>query len=171
LKKKYGFWNKMVLSGGGRTVMAILFALIGMMALVVAVRAASATREFVRTAARAEGVVTALNAGGSHPEIQFVDDSGKEFSYPQGGLIFGFRPGDKVPVLYVPDNPAGTATICAIGPVRFTTVIAGSLATIFILTGAAILRGDWIHISEGPRNAYDKTTKRLDFRHIRLERR
>lgn len=129
----------MVVTGAGRAFMAILFGLISVIAFLVALRAAAATRDFVRTAARAEGVVTVLNAGGSHPEIQFIDAAGRQVSYPQGGLIFGFRPGDKVQVLYAPDNPAGTATICAMGAIWFTTIIAGSLAAIFVMAGAAIL--------------------------------
>jgi len=81
-------------------------------------------------------------AGGSHPEIRFNHPAANQFSYPQDGLIFGFRPADNVQLPISRASPAGTATICAIGEFWFTSINAGSRAAIFILAGAAILRGD-----------------------------
>ncbi|HUB08214.1 MAG TPA: DUF3592 domain-containing protein [Myxococcales bacterium] len=73
----------------------------GLVALVTGLSQAA----FVSRAATAHGVVTRLDAGGSHPEIAF-EVGGRRFEYPQGGLIFGYRPGDAVAVLYDPANPA-----------------------------------------------------------------
>lgn len=60
---------------------------------------------FVSNAATARGVVVKLNAGGSHPQIKFTTAEGKEIEYAQGGLIFGYKPGDEVDVFYERQNP------------------------------------------------------------------
>jgi hypothetical protein len=49
--------------------------------------------------------VAKLNAAGSHPEIVFTAFSGQQVHYPQGGLVWGWRVGDTVPVRYDPANP------------------------------------------------------------------
>jgi hypothetical protein len=79
--------------------------------IAVAVHVGSSTREFVQHAAHAPGVVTTLNAGGSHPDIEFTTASGKKVRYPQGGFIGGYKPGDRVRVLYDPADPIATASI------------------------------------------------------------
>ena len=63
------------------------------------------TYHFIQTASSAPGQVTQLRAGGSHPEIEFLSVEGKTISYPQNGLIFGYRVGDRVSVLYDPQRP------------------------------------------------------------------
>ena len=80
-------------------------------------------RSFVRGATVADGVVARLNAGGSHPEIEFDTASGQKISYPQGGFIFGYRPGDKVRVLYDRDAPAQTARVDAFGALWFVPLL------------------------------------------------
>ncbi|MCL4662501.1 DUF3592 domain-containing protein [Burkholderia multivorans] len=53
-----------------------------------------------------------LNAGGYHPEIEFVTKSGEHFSYPQGGiLIAAMKVGQDVEVRYLPEQPIPTATV------------------------------------------------------------
>jgi hypothetical protein len=91
------------------------FALIGLTLLVAAVLMARSTVRFTRTAARASGIVIALNAGGSHPEVQFTSKDGQRVRYPQGGMISGYRAGDRVTVLYDPRQPTSTACINAPG--------------------------------------------------------
>lgn len=66
---------------------------------------------FLAQAQRAQGTVSALNAGGSHPQIDFTDATGKVTSYPESGLIFGYAVGDQVGVLYRPEAPAASAII------------------------------------------------------------
>ncbi|WP_241151993.1 DUF3592 domain-containing protein, partial [Pseudomonas viridiflava] len=66
---------------------------------------------FLADAQRAEGHVSALNSGGSHPQIEFTDATGRVISYPESGLIFGYEAGDSVTVRYRPENPSGTAII------------------------------------------------------------
>ncbi len=99
-----------------------LFIVLGIGLLVSAIPVALSTRAFVRKAERAPGVVVSLNAGGSHPEIEFLAKSGQKIRYPQGGLIFGYKPGDKVLVLYDESDPAKTARVNAIGSIWAATL-------------------------------------------------
>jgi hypothetical protein len=61
--------------------------------------------KFISTASSAQGVVVRLNAGGSHPQVKFTTKEGREISYPQNGLVFGYKSGDKVKVMYNSQHP------------------------------------------------------------------
>ncbi len=63
------------------------------------------TYRFVSRATTAQGMVTALDAGGSHPKIKFSDAKGEDIEYSQNGLIFGYQVGDQPTVLYDARNP------------------------------------------------------------------
>jgi hypothetical protein len=112
------------------------FAMIAIALLVAAGYAAAIRLAFIRSAATAEGTVVELNAGGSHPQIEFTTAAGEHVSYPQGGFIFGYKPGDRVPVRYLPSDPRGTASIDAAGALWF---VAALLATLGLLFAAAAL--------------------------------
>lgn len=58
-----------------------------------------------------------MNAGGSHPQIEFVTKAGDRISYAQGGMIYGAKVGDKVTVLYRPEEPSRAPTIDRFGAV------------------------------------------------------
>jgi len=119
---------------------SILVIAAGAVLLMIAAHSAWGSFGFLRGAARANGTVTALNAGGSHPQIAFQTASGETISYPQGGLIFGVKPGDAVTVLYSADNPKQTATIDTVGALWFTTILTGGLGAIFLLAGTLAAR-------------------------------
>jgi len=110
---------------------------VGIVLLVTAGILAARTRAFVRTASAAPGVVEGLNAGGSHPQIGFKTPAGARVSYPQGGLISGYRPGQPVRVLYDPANPDGTARVDAFGALWFDVLILSTLGLIFSIIGLA----------------------------------
>jgi hypothetical protein len=78
------------------------------------------TRNFIIHAKTGNGEVVALNAGGSHPQIQFTTEAGQKVSFPQGGLIFGYHPGEQVRVLYTPSDPAKSHTVDAFGALWFS---------------------------------------------------
>lgn len=86
---------------------------------------------FVRHASVADGVVAALNAGGSHPQIAFKTASGRQVSYPQGGWIFGYAVGQRVRVLYDAHEPGHTASIDDFGALWATPVFLGVLGAAF----------------------------------------
>lgn len=77
----------------------------------------SVTREFLDHAVTAQGRVVALNAGGSHPQIEFTNNRGEPISYPQGGWIGGYKVGDQVTVLYLPNSPNPRPTVDRFGAV------------------------------------------------------
>ena len=78
----------------------IIFGTAGTLLIIIAIAWGTDTRQFARNAAVAQGTVVRLNHGGSHPQIRFVDKSGKAVEYAQNGLILGYQPDDKVRVLY-----------------------------------------------------------------------
>lgn len=88
----------------------ILFVCVGIFMMCAAIAWATTVLQFTNTAASAQGAVTKLNAGGSHPQVQFTTQKGEVIEYPQNGLIFGYQVGDEVRVLYQPKHPQG-ATI------------------------------------------------------------
>ena len=120
-------------------VKAIVFLVVGGGMLVAAVVTGIATNGFVGRAASAPGEVSRLNAGGSHPEIVFTAASGEKISYPQGGLIFGYRPGQKVRVLYSQEDPKGPARVDAFGALWFVPLMLFGLGLALIIGGAALL--------------------------------
>lgn len=108
---------------------------IGVLLLTIAAMIAGRTRAFLRSAVVVPGVVSALNAGGSHPQIDFTTPNGTRVSYPQGGLIFGYRPGQSVRVLFDPRDPEGTARLDAFGALWFDTVALSVLGLVFLVVG------------------------------------
>jgi Protein of unknown function (DUF3592) len=119
---------------------SVAFVLAGFILLAFAAGSVWSTRAFLRDAARAEGTVSELNAGGSHPEIHFVTASGQPIFYPQGGLIFGYQKGDVVTVLYSPADPEATATIDSFGAIWFSALLIGALGFAFLVGGLIRLR-------------------------------
>ncbi|MBK4999039.1 DUF3592 domain-containing protein [Pseudomonas sp. S31] len=91
--------------------------------------------DFVTQAQRTQGNVSALNAGGSHPQIDFTDATGKAFSYPESGLIFGYAVGDQVGVLYRSEAPAATAIIDDRGALWGASLLVGLFALVFTFGG------------------------------------
>jgi hypothetical protein len=112
---------------------------IGVGLLALACCAGISTRSFIRTAVRADGVVTQLPHGGSHPYIEFVADSGQHFSYPQGGLIFGYRVGQKVRVLYSAEHPDREACVDAFGALWASSLFLSGIGALFVVTGLSRL--------------------------------
>lgn len=94
---------------------AAFFLLVGLALIVGAGLYANGVRQFVRQAAQAPGVVSALRAGGSHPQITFETAARETISYPQNGWIAGYKVGDPVTVLYGAEDPRGTASIDTVG--------------------------------------------------------
>lgn len=116
-----------------RTVKIIVFTVVGLALMVGAVCWAVSTRRFVAQAVAAPGVVIRLNAGGAHPQVRFTTAAGQTIEYPQGGMIWAYRVGDKVKVLYVPENPAGSAVLNRPG------ALWGFVAMDFLLGAAFVL--------------------------------
>lgn len=119
----------------GERLLGLLFALIGIGLLGVTIHIVLDRREFLAHAQIADGVVTRLNAGGSHPEIAFTTGRGERISYPQGGFISGYRPGQSVRVRYLPEWPAGSALVDDRGALWGTPGMVGAMGLVFTLLG------------------------------------
>ena len=81
----------------------------GLALIVAAAVTALDTASFMRSSVRADGRVVALNAGGSHPQIEFRLPDGRTVSKPEGGWIAGYRVGDRVQVRYQLQNRSGAS--------------------------------------------------------------
>ena len=91
------------------------------------------------SALRGSGTVTRLNAGGSHPEIAFRTQNGSIISYPQGGMIAGFRVGQAVQVLYDAVDPSGTARVRSFGSLWGTSLMLATCGAALLALGLASL--------------------------------
>ena len=119
-----------------------LIILIGVGLLSAAIATSMSTRAFIGRASVAEGVVVSLFANGTHPNIEFTSATGRKIAYMQGGFIFGYRPGDRVNVLYLPDDPNGLPCINSFGALWFWEIGLFSLAVLFLAAGVQKIRGD-----------------------------
>lgn len=97
------------------------------------------TSRFVASASHATGHVISLNAGGSHPQIGFETTAGEAISYPQGGWVMGYLPGDTVTVLYRTENPAQTANVKAFGALWGDSALYLVLGLGFLAAGMFLL--------------------------------
>ncbi|MFJ3485598.1 DUF3592 domain-containing protein [Pseudomonas sp. NPDC090202] len=113
----------------------LIIAFIGLVLLAISGDLVSERYGFLSQALSAPGVVTSLNAGGSHPQIEFSSASGEQVTYPQGGMIYGYKNGQPVQVFYRPEKPATTAVIDDLGALWGTPVLVGLIGLIFILAG------------------------------------
>lgn len=111
---------------------SLIFGLVGAILLAIAGYMTFARYEFLSQAQQAPGVVKALNAGGSHPEIEFTSADNHVISYPQGGMIFGYEVGQPVQVLYRRENPQATAVIQDRGALWGTQVLLGFMGLVFL---------------------------------------
>lgn len=114
----------------------VTFLVVGVILLGVAAVVGLSVRRFTHAAASAEGAVVRLNAGGSHPQVDFVTAAGDRVSYPQGGLIFGARVGDKVRVLYMPDEPLSTARVDTFGSLWFVPLLLLAIGVVMLICAA-----------------------------------
>jgi hypothetical protein len=116
----------------------VIFIVVGVVLLAAGAKVGLSVRRFTHVATSADGVVDHLNAGGSHPQVTFVTTAGKSVSYPQGGFVFGARPGDKVSVLYLPDDPVSTARINTFGSLWFGSLLLFALGVGILACGASM---------------------------------
>ena len=116
-------------------VQGLLIALIGIVLLAIAGYLVSERHGFLSHAQRVPGVVKALNAGGSHPQIEFTTTGGEAVSYPQGGMIYGYQVGQPVEVFYQTEKPGALAVINDAGALWGTPALVGLIGLIFALAG------------------------------------
>lgn len=116
-----------------------MFLLVAAVLIVAAVLAGLQTGKFVGRSVTAPGQVTRLLAGPSHPEIRFITRAGEAVTYPQGGLVFGYREGQSVTVRYDPAAPKQTVTIDSLLSIWAVTLFLGLLGAIFAIAGASIV--------------------------------
>lgn len=117
-------------------VKGVFFVFAGIIVFIVAVFMGIAQYDFLAQAKKAPGIVKSLNAGGSHPEIEFTSSSGQVVSYPQGGMIFGYEPGQAVEVLYNPENPRRSPEVNDIGGLWGMAAMVAVIGLGFIWGGA-----------------------------------
>ena len=121
---------------GRMTIRNRFFTVIGFSLLAAGAATGLHTWQWVQRSAVVQGHVARLNAGGSHPEIEFTAASGETVSYPQGGLVAGWRAGDAVPVRYDPTTPARDPCIDRVAAI-WTVPVA------FLFAGLVTVAASW----------------------------
>ncbi|KTB55398.1 DUF3592 domain-containing protein [Pseudomonas syringae] len=122
-------------SGRGDLLRALIFIPLGLCLLYLTVWLANDRLGFLAHAQSADGHVSALNAGGSHPQIDFTDATGQAISYPESGFIFGYAVGDSVTVFYRAEAPSRTAIIKDHGALWGANLLTGLFAIVFTAGG------------------------------------
>ncbi len=117
--------------------MRLLFIGIGVIIILVSIIWMYNVWEFKNQAIFARGTVIELNAGGSHSEISFKAQDGQEISYPQNGMISGYKIGDEVSVLYDSSNP-GNASINTISALWGFPILAFVMGIFFVIMSLAV---------------------------------
>lgn len=112
----------------------MFFLIIGLVVIISASLWGIFVYQFISQAAAVQGEVIKLNSGGSHPQIRFTTQEGKEIEYPQNGLIFGYEVGDKVGVLYDQRNPKN-ASVNTFGALWGFPILILTLGLIFVIVG------------------------------------
>lgn len=124
-----------------------VFLIVGLAALGLAVRFGMETRAFITGAARADGTVVDLVAGGSgdssptyRPTVRFTAADGREITFTSstGSSPPSHREGDAVRVLYEPGNPEHAA-IDEFFELWLLPFIAGIFGVVFPLAGLAAM--------------------------------
>jgi hypothetical protein len=129
------------------TLVGGLFILIGFGLMVAAIAWGATTRAFIHKAKTADGVVVETDFGSSHPQIEFTTASGKKISHSQGGMIHGYKVGDRVRVLYDPADPQRTACLDKFGALYAPSLFSG-IISLGLIIGAILTicgRGDLRH--------------------------
>ena len=123
----------------------IFFLVVGLLLLGIAIITTVSTARFVGGSVIADGRVVELNAGGSHPEIEFLTRNGTAIGFPQGGWIGSYAVGDKVRVRYDEANPKMSASLDRIGALYAMPMFFAVLGGIFAILGAI----QWLTVRNG----------------------
>lgn len=121
----------------------MFFCVVGLCLLTGAAFSIASTLRYLRESVVVPGRVIKLNAGGSHPEIAFTTLKGERLSYPQGGLIGGYRVGDRVRVRYREAHPIFSASLDVFGAVWTFPIFLLVLGIPFALTPLGVKHG-WV---------------------------
>lgn len=120
------------LSRTDRIMRGLAFGAVGLLMLVVVGVEVNHRLAFLRDAQIADGHVERLNAGGSHPQVAFTTAAGERVSYPQGGMIFGYEPGQAVRVLYRPERPSLEPALDSFGALWGMTLMVALIGLTFV---------------------------------------
>lgn len=130
---------------------ALIFGLVGIIPLCLGLYVLAERRAFVATALESEGEVVAIvlatskaRTGGDDlnsyaPRVRFVTATGQpvEFQASAASSDTGYRVGDRVPVLYLPDAPDNASINTFFHLWIFPTILLG-LGGVFTLLGAGL---------------------------------
>ena len=119
----------------GGTVLEILIIVAGLALLGKAFTTGAATYKLVNLAEPSDGVITGTADYGFTVHVQFAAEKGVLYVFDQTGFIHGREVGDRVPVLYDPQNP-NNATLHLAGAIWFKPIIFTLGAVVLLLIGS-----------------------------------
>jgi hypothetical protein len=114
-----------------RRIKALMFTGIGVAIMLASVAWAVSVWGFAADASSAQGIVTRLNAGASHPQVRFTTAAGEVIEYPQNGWISGYQVGDQITVLYDPQRPT-KAVVNTFGALWGFTLLGFTMGAAFV---------------------------------------
>jgi len=135
--------------------MRIFFICVGIVIILASLAWGVTVFQFITHASSAKGRVIKLNAGSSHPQIEFHTQDGKEIRYPQNGLIFGYQVGDEVNILYDAQNPPD-ASLNTFGALWGFPLLAFAMGIFFILVSCFSINSNERRVKDVPSNNNNK---------------
>ena len=125
---------------GENKLMGIAFMIIGSFMLLTAGVSVWNTRQFMKSAQRADGVVKELNHGPAHPQVEFELPSGQREEFPANGWI-SYRKGQRVEGLYLLDERGvSEARLSDSGDLWYSAVSRTGMGLVFLIVGAVLRR-------------------------------
>ena len=119
----------------GGTVLEILIIVAGLAMLAKAFTTGATTYKLVNLAESADGVISGTANYGFTAYVQFAAEKGVIYVFTQTGFIHGRNVGDRVPVLYNPQDPSD-ATLNMSGAIWFWPIVYTMVAILLLLIGS-----------------------------------
>lgn len=95
--------------------------------------------QFTKISTVAIGQVIDTNYGGSHPGVSFITADNQKVMYYQDGLVFGYKMGERIEVIYDPKTPAHVS-VNTFGALYGFPVLGTLLGLAFIITSVLRLK-------------------------------
>jgi hypothetical protein len=119
---------------------SIVFLFVGLMVTLASFAMLRGDAAFLAEAQKASGLVIATPYGGSHPQIRFHVSGSLDCTYSQNGMIFGYRTGDAVTVLYNPKDPCQSPSVGGFLAIWGMDIVTLALGLVFLWGGWHVWR-------------------------------
>ena len=120
----------------GRTLLSAVLILAGLGLIGAAGLSLKTSYRLVKQGESAQGKATGRSGfAGIHPEIEFGLPNGGKVGFRQGGIVFGLKAAQPVGILYLPADPAGSASVSTFGGIWGSAVFLAAIGLVVLLVG------------------------------------